>query len=148
MLVHIEFLPLQTIQNSSFLKYRTTILSKWAFSSYLWFFKTCMIKGLLSMLIYNWEILLRWATLPMGILLYLLQYCKSFIWNVITELSEYNEKRKGSNKIPIEEDKWKELSKKSSEELEQGTCTYKQGSSSICSHDDGSCFLCSGYAQL
>lgn len=95
-----------------------------------------MIKGLLSMLIYNWEC--PWASC-----------CISYnIVNVITELSEYNEKRKGSNKIPIEEDKWKELSKKSSEELEQGTCTYKQGSSSICSHDDGSCFLCSGYAQL
>uniref|UniRef100_K1RJD9 Histone-lysine N-methyltransferase MLL3 n=1 Tax=Magallana gigas TaxID=29159 RepID=K1RJD9_MAGGI len=37
----------------------------------------------------------------------------------LTELSEFNERRRGSNKVPIEEDKWKELSSKSSEELEQ-----------------------------
>lgn len=37
----------------------------------------------------------------------------------LTELSELNERRRGSNKVRIEEDKWKELSRKSSEELEQ-----------------------------
>lgn len=39
---------------------------------------------------------------------------------MVSELSEFNERRRGSNKVPIEEDKWKELSSKSSEELEQG----------------------------
>lgn len=43
---------------------------------------------------------------------------------MISELSELNERRRGSNKVPIEEDKWKELSRKSSEELEQGTYMY------------------------
>lgn len=39
---------------------------------------------------------------------------------MVSELSEFNERRRGSNKVPIEEDKWKELSSKSSDELEQG----------------------------
>lgn len=39
---------------------------------------------------------------------------------MVSELSEFNERRRGSNKVPIEEDKWKELSSKSSEEVEQG----------------------------
>lgn len=43
---------------------------------------------------------------------------------MISELSELNERRRGSNKVRIEEDKWKELSRKSSEELEQGTYMY------------------------
>lgn len=45
---------------------------------------------------------------------------------MVSELSEFNERRRGSNKVPIEEDKWKELSSKSSEELEQGIHVHVQ----------------------
>lgn len=37
---------------------------------------------------------------------------------MVLELFEFNERRRGLNKVFFEEDKWKELSSKSSEELE------------------------------